>query len=120
MKIKGVQGGKKKGDPIEYSPDEKVPLAIQDAINSNNSFPGYSVFIKTTKIDKNIVAPNGDKLKGLWGNNSYSARGNVVFGKINQKGQPVNDAKLNFSIKFNDVLDSNGLPDLNVVSLEMQ
>ena len=118
MKIKGVQGGKHKGDPIEYTAEEKVQPALKDGLDKYNLFPDHVTFIKEVKIENVQTTQKGELLKKLWANNHYTARGTAVVGRINKKNAtPVKDTNIKFDIAFNDSLDVNGLPDLDVVSL---
>lgn len=126
MKVKGVYNDKtRKGDPIEYTPQEKVPLAVMDAVK-DNSEKGYLQYVEGGQkgvsfsdlhfVKNDIPLQN----KKAWANNAYSAEGVVKVRRLKVQGDkllPVVERK--FKIKFRDCCDSYGMPDLKIDSFEM-
>lgn len=126
MKIKGVYKDKhKKGEPIEYAPAEKVPLAVIDAI-ATSAKEGELLYVEGmadgVKVSKTHHIKSDHPLPGKrpWANNIYTAEGEVTVRKLDtvkDKLKPVK--KHNFKIKFRDTTDSYGMPDLKVEEFQL-
>jgi len=121
LKFKGViSQGKRKGDIIEYSPSEKAVVALNDGITRHPLFEGYLVFSKTVEVTKVHPSTKGNPLKDLWQNNSYEAEGRATIVRRNiAKDQLLQPKEFSFQIKFEDKLQENGLPTLEIVDLKL-
>lgn len=119
MKIKGVvKQGKNTGDPIEWSAEEKVPLALQDALEAAESAKEYRQWVRDVKIETLTSNTKGDLIKGKWQNNIYAARGEMTVHKRSiTKDIILNPKKYSFYVEFEDYLDPNHQPDLKINSL---
>lgn len=113
MKFKGVT---KEGNVIEFSPEEKVPVALQDAVIEYPRFKGKEhVWIRDVAIDGVDYNSRGDKLNGAYENNMYSAWGLATFHRRSLKGDTLlTPVRHSFRIRFEDTLDHIGQPDLKV------
>lgn len=126
MKVKGVYNDKaRKGEPVEYTPEEKVPLAVMDAVKSSAE-KGYLQYVEGGKdgvefsdfhfVKNSVPLPN----KRSWENNAYSAKGSVKVRRLKVEGDKLRPVvEKEFKIKFRDCCDENGMPDLKVDSFEM-
>lgn len=127
MKVKGVYNDKqRKGDPVEYTPQEKVPLAVMDAV-AKNAAEGIVQYVEggekgVSFADLHFVkneVPHPDKRS--WQNNVYNAKGKVKVRRLKastDKLFPV--VEMEFKIKFRDCCDSNGMPDLKIEEFQYQ
>ena len=119
MLIKGVTGGKDKGNPIEYSPEEKFPLAIEKFLNTKAPEGKLYLFQKSELADTGFSS-NGPSTNN-YANNTYSASGKVWY-KVHEletdKLRPAIHS--DFVIEFRDGTDHMGVPDIELVKLEMQ
>lgn len=122
MKIKGVTKGKNPGDVVELSADEKVPLALLDAVISYPEFKdNYSSFTREVTVKSLNFVMKGAPIKGMWQNNIYTAEGTVVVHRLDlKKNTPLQPKKYEFVLKFEDSLDSVNLPDLKTLSLVLR
>ena len=128
MKIKGVIRTKKNyGEVIEFSAEEKVPLALQDGLAVHKEFDGKClVFIRDTKLTHVASSPKGDPLKKKWQNNIYHATGSSVLHrrslKVNNQGDfpMLSPRSVLFEIEFEDCLDPIGQPELKVTKLVLK
>lgn len=120
MKIKGVTGGKMKGNPIEYQPNEKPPFAVKDAV-SKASPSGELWYAEKITVSKQSHQTNGPREdKKPFANNTYFADGEVVIRRLilkSDKLKPVEKKK--FKIEFADCCDDFGMPDLVVNKFEL-
>jgi hypothetical protein len=127
MKIKGVEGGRNRGEPIEYTPPEKVVLAVQDAVSHDAVghrayFPGLLAAVERPSFvtEKFNYSPKGDLLKGKWQNNTYSAEGMASILIVDLKSDTARPTrKIRYRIRFEDALDTLGQPDLTVSHFEI-
>lgn len=126
MKVKGVYNDKaRKGEPIEYTPEEKIPLAVMDAVKTHAE-AGYLQYVeggqKGVEFSDFHFVKNDlpHKNKRAWANNSYSAKGKVKVRRLKIEGDKLRPVvEREFKIKFRDCCDSNGMPDLQIDSFEM-
>lgn len=130
MKIAGVvrdrrprKDGKRKGDVLELTKEEKVPLAVQDAVR--DSSPDGEVWctckdgfeLKDLKFVPNDVPHIGKK---NFANNTYIAKGKVKWWKTWLHTQKKSkDTEAAFTVQFKDVLDDYGQPELKVTEFNM-
>lgn len=122
MKFKGVvtKKGANRGDVIEYSPEEKVRAALALALTQHADFDDYLVHPGKITLGKVEISKKGDPLKRLWQNNVYEASGTVEVNRRHKaKDQLMRPLTLNFTIKAEDCLCPNGLPDLKTLGLEL-
>ena len=123
MKFKSVQrGGPRAGEVIEYSPEEKVPAVLQDAVIDHESFKDKEhVWVRDVKLDKLDFISKGDPLKGKYANNRYDASGTFTIHRRSLKNDSLmQPRKRLFRVKFDDVCDSLGKPDLAVIEFELR
>lgn len=129
MKIKGTYRapnaklGKRYGDPIEFTPEEKVPLAVIDAMKA--LAPKGELRIVNSPLDVTLdpgafqYAPMSLEKKSGFASNSYQAKGKVKFHRMVIEGDRLFPAQTkSFNIQFEDSLDEWGQPDLSVKSFE--
>jgi hypothetical protein len=122
MKIKGVWKGKNLGEIAEYSAEEKVPLALQDAAAVHPDYYGLRlVWTRDVTIKSVSYSANGAPLKNKWQNNIYIASGEVViYSQGIENNKLYTPKKRQFSIVFMDCLDDLGQPDLKIKTLELK
>lgn len=115
MKFKAVNVVKNKGDLVELDPVEKTRLAVTEG--ASPLFEGCHVFAKNVVVSEVAESPNGDKLKKLWANNIYTAGGEATFHRRKLETDTVLEPVVKkFAIEFKDTLDSNGLPEIEIMS----
>jgi len=122
MKIKGVYKDKNRaGEPMEFSAEEKVPLVLQEAVGAWPEFQGkYLTYTRGPRVLDLHYSPKGDLFKGKWQNNIYRASGTVTLHHRNVNTNAMYPPKhMAFTIKFEDVLDENGQPDLEAKELKL-
>lgn len=122
MRFKGVvtKKGKERGDVIEYSPEEKVRVALAVAITKYPDFEAYLVNPAKVVIEQLQTSKKGDPLKKLWQNNFYEASGRIeVARRHKEKDKILRPVPYQFTIKVQDCLCNNGLPDLDTVSIDL-
>jgi hypothetical protein len=122
MRFKGVvTTGKQRGDVIEYTPKEKLEACLRVALTKHPDFLDcFLVHVKAVSSNPPTVSGKGDLLKGLWQNNHYLGDGQVtVARRCLKRDQVLQPVKLNFTLAFEDTLQENGLPDFNIVSLDL-
>ena len=116
--IAGVSKNKKsRGDIIEMTPEDKVELAVKDAMAHHSKwFPNWGqklAWCTKLKISDSRYSAKGNLLKKRYANNSYTARGSLMAHL--QEGHSIFEPRLReFEITFCDCLDDNGIPDLTV------
>lgn len=122
MKIKSVTRTKNPGEVIEFSAEEKAPLALQDAVTEHAEFKSrYLTYLRDVRISKLTYSPKGELFGGRWQNNIYSAEGQVTLNHRDmEKDVLLNPRKKSFRLKFEDKLDNNGLPDVKVLELTLE
>ena len=126
MKIKGVYKDKKrKGEPIEYEPAEKVPLAVMDGLIKEA--PKGEVWYaeggpKAISLDetKFQFTPRELKSKKKFANNAYKAEGKVKLRVLDKKDKLRPVKEKTFKIEFCDCLDSWGQPELKITKFVLQ
>lgn len=122
MKIKGVKGGRRqRGDVVEYTPEEKIPLAVKDAVKALNKddmvYWADKVVVKNHQVHPKSPDALKKKARGRdrFANNVYTADGEVTVRPCNHiinKLKPKQSGT--FKITFEDFLDNMGMPDLKV------
>jgi len=122
MKIKSVTRSKNPGEVVEYSAEEKTPLALQDAVAEHAEFkPKYLTYLRDVKISKLTYSPKGEPFAGRWQNNIYAAEGQVTLHHRDiEKDAILNPRRKSFKLKFEDRLDNNGLPDVKILELNLE
>lgn len=122
MKIKGVKATDNRGDPIEYSPEEKVPLAVHDALGEHEISKDFLTYVnpKEVKVTNMSFNVKGEKLEGMYQNNTYRAEGTAVVNRRKKKTNQVHEPKtVNFKIEFEDCLDEISMPELKVTKFSI-
>lgn len=128
MKIKAVASGKDKsvprGTPIEFGPNEKVPLAVIDAV-VKHKFENPDWMPVVTKndvtVDKMTHAPKANIRESKYQCNAYTAQGSVTIWFRDTKIDRMRPRKkFKFSIDFEDCLDGWGMPDIKVTRFELK
>lgn len=122
MRFKGVvtKKGRNRGDVIEYQPDEKVKVAIGVAITKHEAFNEMLVFPKKTEVKNLLTSAKGGLLKKMWQNNSYEASGRIEIARRHkEKDRVLRPLTFDFTIKLEDCLCPNGLPDLKTVEMSL-
>jgi hypothetical protein len=118
MLIKGVTGGKDKGNPVEFAPEEKFPLAVKNFLSTKAPEGKLFIFTKVV-IDKKTFTPRGQSQKGF-ANNSYLASGKVWYKTLDVKTDKLYPEKeYKFDIEFEDCCDNYGMPDLKLTNFEL-
>lgn len=108
---------KKATGPKEYSPRDKVPLAVNLALKANSPEGFLEWQEKCTIKDLSVHAKSSDN-KG-YASNQYLATGEVLVRQHKLEGDRYLPAKTRtFKIEFEDVKDSIGLPDLSIKKFE--
>lgn len=123
MRFKGVvtKKGKNRGDVIEYSPKEKVQVGLGLALASCEELQDYLVHPVRVDIQDLDSSVKGEPLKKMWQNNTYQAAGVVeVSRRHKEQDRILSPKKYFFSIKIEDCLCANGLPDLKTSELNLQ
>lgn len=123
LKFKGVVTGKKEkyGEVIEYSTEEKIPIAVQLALSEYAPYKDkYLSTATSVGVAKCTESPIGEKLKGKWENNLYDVTGKVTIAKRHlRKDCMMKPETKSFHLKFGDCLSHNGLPEFKIVLFEM-
>lgn len=126
MKIKGaVMKGKDRGRPIEFSPEEKFPLAVKEAVK--RAAPEGEVWwaedIEVGK--KHWSAKSAQTRTSLkdpgFANNTYSGGGSFSLRRqilATDKLKPKEKRK--FTLQFCDCKDDLGMPDLKIEKFEIK
>jgi len=118
MFIKGVTGGKEKGNAIEYQPVEKFPLAAKVFLATKPPEGKVYLFDKV-EITTSTYTPMG-ATEYDYANNTYSAEGKIWY-KINDlvKDKLYPAKEYSFKIEFKDKV-SNGQPDLELINYTIE
>ena len=123
MRFKGVvmKKGQNRGDVVEFSPEEKVRVALGLALTKHPEFDGFLVTPSKVTLSGNVLtSKKGDPLKRLWQNNVYEASGRVEVSRRDMaKDKLLRPTPYDFVIKVEDCLCHNGLPDLETTSIEL-
>jgi hypothetical protein len=123
MKAKGVhRDGPNKGELIELSAEEKVPLVIQDALSDFEEFKDiFAVWATGVQLKKVRFVSNGKPLKDLWQNNKYFAEGQVVVNRRKLDPDRMYAPKTrSFTLSFEDCLDPMGQPDTKILTFKLE
>lgn len=116
MKVKGIQNGK----IIEFSPEEKVVHALQEAASSHEDLKGYLVHVNPSdiKFGKVDCYQQGKLLADKFQNSKYGVRGTASFNRRHIVKDQIHRALVkDFELTFCDKLDSWGQPDIQPMSL---
>ena len=123
MRFKGVvtKKGPNRGDVIEYSPEEKVRVALGIGITQHKEFEELLVYPSKIEIQNVRADTKGDLLKKMWQNNSYEATGKIEVARRHKGRDRILRPKIfSFSIKLEDKLCQNGLPDVKTSELVLE
>ncbi len=118
MKIKSIKGGKSKGEVVEFSPEEKIVIAVKEAV-SKGSKEGEIAWAESTEV---LQKSNFDleKSKSGYQSKQYKASGKVIVSAMRAEDSRKWPSKKNsFNIEFKDVTDANGMPDLEIISFKL-
>jgi len=122
---KGIPKGRRIGDPIEFTHEEKVKIAVKDALSAQApegevwfvAGDMKGVEISTMKAVPNAVPTKYDK---GYDNNTYIAKGKVAYKRqddVKNKLYPAVTKR--FNIQFKDSRDNMGIPCLKLESFEL-
>lgn len=120
MRIKGVQGGKSRGQPIELAPKEKAVEAVKEAVSklAPEGWVYYCDSVNVTEVNSQSMGPRKDNKS--WANNTYSAKGDVKIRKHSSTKDRLYPAETKqFSVKFEDMTDGWGMPDIKIGDFQM-
>ncbi len=113
MKVKGHDG---KGNPVEFTPNEKPEIVLKSHIPSERT-EGEAWWLEECKIESLDFQPNGAAIGKGFANNNYSCSGTVKIGRLRLNDDTKIESKnAKFSMRFEDCLDNNGMPDMKVSS----
>jgi hypothetical protein len=123
MKAKGIyRDGPKKGELIELSAEEKVPLALQDALVECDEYKDkFAVWATHQQLKKVRFVSNGKPLESRWQNNRYFAEGQVTVNR--RKLDPdrlLAPQTKSFILEFEDCLDHIGQPDTKILTFKLE
>lgn len=118
MKIKGVHKDKKQyGEVIEFTPEEKFPLAIGMALSASAA-KNKVRWVESIEVKEKTW----QKLDatGKYASNSYLASGTLSFREHDSvKDKLYATKKGKFKIEFQDGKDCLGLPDLDIKKFDL-
>jgi len=119
MKIKGVYKDKKRyGDPIEFTPEEKFPIAVGMALSKS---AGENKVRWPETIEMKDKTWQKRDATGKFASNVYNGSGTVTFREHdNVKDKLYAVKKAQFKIEFQDSSDELGLPDIKINSFELK
>ena len=119
MKFAGVHMDKKRrGEVIEYKPDEKVAPAVIMAAAHHD--PDYAISVTDVVPSSFRFSQKGDLLKKKFQHNSYHVEGEAVFTHRRRRGDVLLEPrKRRFSLQFCDCLSVNGLPEFKIDKFEI-
>jgi hypothetical protein len=123
VRFKGVvtKKGKNRGDVIEYSPEEKIRVGLSLGLVEHKDFEDYLVNPVKVEIETMDSGKKGDLFKKMWQNNFYEARGRVeVARRHKERDRILRPQAFRFTIKVEDCLCVNGLPDLRTSELSLE
>ena len=119
MLVKGVTGGKEKGNPIEYTPSEKFPIAVQKFLGQQAPEGKMYMFSKVEFSETNYTV-QGTSDKG-YANNAYLASGKVWYKVLDiEKDKLFPEKEQEFNLHFVDTTDEFGLPEIKLVEFTLQ
>lgn len=117
MKIKGIKTGKSKGDVIELTPEDKLHEAVKMACSEGKHFPGYLTWVSSFEQKDLSFSSAGPLLRGMFANNTYKGSGEVTINfRSAAKDQIEPPKKLKVQVKFKDITDEWGMPELSITS----
>lgn len=120
MRFKTVTKGKNQGEVVEYSAEEKVPIALQLAATESPEFEEFLVYIRDLVVKNLRYEAIGNLLSKKWQNNRYFVSGVATFHRRKIKNdQILQPRKWEFSLEFKDCLDEMGLPDIKPTKLSI-
>lgn len=124
MKIKGTYksntSGKKYGDPIEFSPKEKIPLAVEDALKVQSPKGEMYLVERVESEGEPYVLPRGTPNEKSFANNAYQAEGIVRYKRfVTETDELFPAVEKRFSITFEDSIDEWGQPDITVTNFSL-
>ena len=122
MMIRGVTGGANKGNPIEFTPQEKHPKAVEKFLNSQAP-EGKMFLLVKSEIDasKSTHTSKGAHAKG-YANNAYQTSGKVWYKTLDIKTDklyPAAKEGVPFTLSFEDCADDFGVPDVKCVEFKL-
>jgi len=126
MRIAGVKSGPVgRGDVIELTPEKKFVEAVKmeacELPGKDDKYAGLLVFARDVIIQNLHYTAKGSPLKDKWQNNSYEGEGTGLFYRRDlATDRALSPVAAHVKIKFEDVLDRSGMPDLKVVSLVLE
>lgn len=112
-----------RGKINEMTPEGKAVEALKEALSLSGGFgiKGTLCYATDIKLDSVSTYQQGALLNKLFANNSYYAKGTAVIHTRDIATDTIGPKfKHSFRLKFNDKLDPQGLPDLDVTSCEYQ
>lgn len=122
MKIKKVEpSGIKRGQPVELSPKEKAVEAVKDGVvaQAPTGYLCYAENITVLGVDVSSKGPRDDNKS--FAHNSYTAKGHVHVRKLKTDTDDLFPAKPHhFEVKFEDVLDGWGMPDIKINEFNLE
>jgi hypothetical protein len=120
-RIAGVKAGKDvRGDALEFEPPAKIKSTARFALSKHLLAQSQSPAITDLQITAQNVAAKGDLLKKRYQNNSYSAEGTVTYFVRDHVTDTVSQKQTSkFELKFEDALDRNGFPDVNITEFSI-
>lgn len=109
---------------LNVSSEKKLEIALKDALSNprgwDSLWKGNLAYATNILIKSQDAKVKGDKLKGKYDNNYYSARGEFTLNVIEQKtGDLKHGKRCSYSIDFRDSLDENGIPDLFIEKFQV-
>lgn len=123
MKFKGIRrDGTHPGVIIEFTPEEKVAPAMQDAVIVYEKYKDKEhVWVRDVKITSLSFTKKGNPLVDQYAHNVYTAEGTVSLHRRSLKsGSLLTPHNHTFNIMFEDCLDIIGQPDLRVLEFELR
>lgn len=121
MQIAGVYTDKaRRGDPKEFSPDEKAPRAVKKALADKFTKDGFSATPTDVTVTSLSYQKKGDPLKKSFQNNRYEVAGTVRFFLRDMERDITHEQQLcAYTLSFEDMLDDNGLPEFKIVDFKV-
>jgi hypothetical protein len=123
VKFKGIKrDGANMGVIIEFTPEEKIAPAMQDAVIVHEKYKDKEhVWVRNVNTTSLNFTKKGDPLVGQYAHNVYTAEGSVEIHRRTLKdGSLLVPHKHTFNIRFEDCLDVIGQPDLRVLEFELR
>ena len=119
MRIKGTGSGKNKGKPVEFTPQEKPVLIVQEQV-PKKAPKGQAWWATDIIVESFTYAAHGETNKKGFASNAYRARGTFNLHQYNTlRPQLMKAVVKNFYAEFHDVVDSTGMPDMATDTFEI-